>query len=55
MQVIMTFHKLLQMYSKFDQIHLGKDQGNSNSTFLQNLFYKAVNFEFWNLSPKAFL
>jgi hypothetical protein len=51
----MTFHKLLQMYSKFDQIHLGKDQGNSNFTFLQNLLYKAVNFEFLNLSPKAFL
>jgi hypothetical protein len=55
MQVIMTFHKLLQMCSKFDQIHLGKDQRNSNFTFMQNLSYEAVNFELLNLSPKAFL
>jgi hypothetical protein len=47
--------KILLLYSKFDQIHLGKDQGNSNFTFMQNLVYKAVNFELLNLSPKAFL
>jgi hypothetical protein len=51
----MTFHKLLQMYSKFDQIHLGKDQGNSNFTFLQNLLYKAVNFEFLKNSTTLIL
>jgi hypothetical protein len=51
----MTFHELLQMRSKFDQIHFGKDQGNSNFTFIQNLSCKAVNFELLNLSPKAFL
>jgi hypothetical protein len=51
----MTFHELLQICLKFDQIHLGKDQGNSNSTFIQNLSCKAANFELLNLSPKAFL
>jgi hypothetical protein len=55
MQVIMTFLKFLQICSKFDQIHLGKDQGNSNFTFMQNLSCKAANFELLNLSPKAFL
>jgi hypothetical protein len=54
MQVIMTFHKFLHICSKFDQIHLGKDQGNSNFTFIQNLSCKAANFEFLNLSPKAY-
>jgi hypothetical protein len=51
----MTSHELLQMRSKFDQNHFGKDQGNSNVTFIQNLSCKAANFELLNLSPKAFL
>jgi hypothetical protein len=51
----MTFHELLQMCLKFDQIHIGKDKGNSNFTFIQNLSYKAAKFEFLNLSSKAIL
>jgi hypothetical protein len=51
----MTSHELLQMCLKFDQIHFGKDKGNSNFTFIQNLSCKAAKFEFLNLSPKAFL
>jgi hypothetical protein len=47
--------EILQICSKFDQIHLGKDQGNSNFTFMQNLSCKATKFELLNLSPKAFL
>jgi hypothetical protein len=43
------------MCLKFDQIHFGKDQCNSNFTFIQNLSCKAANFELLNLSPKAFL
>jgi hypothetical protein len=43
----MTFHELLQMYLKFDQIHFGKDKGNSNFTF--------IHFEFLNLNPKEIL
>jgi hypothetical protein len=51
----MTFHELLQMCLKFDQIHFGKDQGNSYFTSIQNLSCKAANFELLNLSPKSFL
>jgi hypothetical protein len=51
----MTFHEHLQMYQKFDQIPFGKDKGNSNSTFVQNLTCKAAKFEFLNLSPKTIL
>jgi hypothetical protein len=51
----MTFHELLQICLKFDQIHFGKDKGNSNFTFIENLSYKAANFEFLNLSPKVYL
>jgi hypothetical protein len=43
----MTFHEHLQMYQKFDQIPFGKDKGNSNSTFVQNLTCKAAKFEFF--------
>jgi hypothetical protein len=51
----MAFHEPLRICLKFDQIHFGKDQGNSNFTFIQNLSCKAANFELLNLSPKAFL
>jgi hypothetical protein len=43
------------MYPKLHQIHLGKDKSNSNSTFVQNLTCKAINFGFLNLSPKTIL
>jgi hypothetical protein len=51
----MTFHELLRICLKFDQIHFGKDQGNSNFTFIQNLSCKVAKFELLNLSPETFL
>jgi hypothetical protein len=54
-QVIMTWHENLQRCPKLHEIYLSKDKTYSNSTFAQNLTYKATRFGFLNLNLKAML